>query len=52
MTEATLHVTNALITILATQMESQYMHVSVCKQVTDMSFQNEGEQYLQYFNVT
>lgn len=39
MTEATLHVTNALITILATQ-------------VTDMSFQNEGEQYLQYFNVT
>lgn len=26
-------------------MESQYMHKSVCKQVIDMSFQNEGEQY-------
>lgn len=26
-------------------MGSQYMHMSVCKQVTDMSFQNEGEQY-------
>lgn len=46
MAEATLQVSNALTRTSARQVESQYIHMSVCKQVIDVSFQNEGEQCL------